>query len=106
MSLYNRAWICHLVISINRVVYAILGLAQWQKIYKTLDESDENDEIQDNFDLKFVHTTKKTVQTLMIVGIVMGVLLDILVWGKRNCASWILYFECIYMIMTSFAPVD
>ena len=42
-SLYPKAWLIHLCINATRIVYPILGMAQWQKAYDTSDEIEKLD---------------------------------------------------------------
>ena len=45
-------------------------------------------------------------KSIMVAVIVLGVLLDLLSWKYRQYASYIVYFEMIYGILFSLAPVN
>ena len=43
---------------------------------------------------------------LIIIAIVLGLVLDLIVWRRRDLAFCIFYYELIYSLLTSFVPYD
>lgn len=50
-NLYTRAWIVHIIYNANRIIYAILGIAAWQKAYEERDKIENlNEELIDKIE--------------------------------------------------------
>ena len=82
-----------------RVIYAIFGVAFWQKGYGDYKENEK-------FDVEFVANTEKFVKATIITLIPIGILLDILVWRYRRYASLLYIYEMLSLIVHSFVPFD
>ena len=95
--MWNRAWILHSLLTLTRIVYPILGVATWQKAYNDVDR------IKD-LNMDFVEKSREILKNIILVGIVFGLLLDLFVWVSRKYATWILYYEIIFLIPLSMLP--
>ena len=91
----------------SRVVYPLLGIAYWQKAYEDKHElAHKATSDFDRINQEFVSATETYVKIAIYALIVLGVLLDIVVWKQRRFASWLLYYECVSFIVQGFVPFD
>ena len=97
--LQTRAWLFHCIIMSSRVIYALIGIASWQKAYK----QEQLDKI-DNLNITLVHQTQTSVTIAIIVSFVIGILLDVLAYVYRKYANLILYYELLFMLLFAFVP--
>ena len=98
-ALYMKAQLAHVVVMLGRVVYPLMGLAYWQKAYEKLDE-------REDINLEFVKSSESIVKIAVVTMIVLGVLLDMLVWRARKFANLILYYEMFGVLIQGFVPYD
>ena len=98
--LFTKAWLIHCVAMLSRVIWPIFKLSYWQKAYEG------RKELKDKFDDEFVTATKPYVIPTIISLIVLGIVLDVIVWRRRHLAQWIFYYECLSNIVQAFAPFD
>ena len=98
-ALYMKAQLAHVVVMLGRVVYPLMGLAYWQKAYEKLDE-------REDINLEFVKSSESIVKIAVVTMIVLGVLLDMLVWKAREFAYLILYYEMFGVLIQGFVPYD
>ena len=73
-------------------------MSVWQKAYK------QQHQIED-LNTEFIESNEKIIKIAIIVAVVLGFLLNILVWFRIKYASWLLNFEILYLILLSFAPL-
>ena len=97
VSLGTRAWLTFSILSLTRVVYFISGIA----IYQTVE--DDNAKIE-GLNEDFVRKTETTVKYAIIVMLVLGVLSNVVIYRYRRCAKWIIYYELVFLILTSLIP--
>ena len=84
---------------LTRVIYPVLGISYWQKGYNTY-------ETIPNIDIEFVKNTETTVKIINYIFIVIGVLLDIVVWRHRKYARIIPYLEIAVLFIQGFVPFN
>lgn len=84
---------------LTRVIYPVLGISYWQKGYKTY-------ETIPNIDIEFVKNTETTVKIINYAFIVIGVLLDIVIWRHRKYARIIPYLEIAVLFIQGFVPFN
>ena len=99
-SMSTKVWIIHMANMALRVIFAIFGVAYWQKVYG--DDYKENDK----FDVEFVTNSEQCVKVTIITLIPIGITLDILVWKYRHYASLLYIYEMISLSVHSFMPFD
>lgn len=87
-SLYTKAWLCHCVMMLSRIVYPLLGIAYWQSGFKDRDKNLKLDQ-------EFAAQIEKPLTTVIIAIIPIGVLIDVICWRYRSLAKWIIYYEAI-----------
>ena len=97
--LEKRAWFMHLVMNLSRLIYPILNVSTWQKAYR------QQHQIE-NLNTEFSEKNEQIIKIAIMVAVVMGFLLNILVWFRNKYASWLLNFEILYLILVSFAPIN
>ena len=57
-------------------------------------------------DEKLLELTMSPIKTVIIVCIAVGVLIDIVTIFYRPFASWVVYFEAVYLLLHGFVPYD
>ena len=45
-------------------------------------------------------------ETLFFILVALGLIIDVIVWKKRDLAFCIFYFEIIWMLLVSFVPYE
>ena len=98
-ALLLRAWVLHIAVMVSRVLYPLLGVAYWQKAYKNTEE-------RDDINHEFVRDSENIIKFATCVMIVVGVVLDILIWRKRKLANILFLYEIIYCFVYGFVPLD
>lgn len=89
----------HTLISLTRLLYAVLGNSYWLKAYDDIDKiKDVNEE--------FIAETETAVKTTIIAIIALGCMLDLLIWKRRAYAKGLIYYELVFIIVISFVPFD
>ena len=53
---------------------------------------------------EFIRKTETTIEYAIVVVIVLGVILNILIYKFRNLAHWIIYLEVVFLMLTCFKP--
>ena len=99
--LQTRAWLFHCIMTSSRVIYALIGIAKWQKAYK----QDQLDKI-DNLNIDLVHQTQTSITCAFIVLYVIGILLDVLAYVYRKHANLIFYYELLFFLLFGFVPFN
>lgn len=82
-----------------RVLYALLGVAYWQKSYEDYLNNPKLDPDK-------VAQTETFVKVSLSVITVIGVLLDIACWRYRKLARLIIVFELVYLPFYALCPYD
>ena len=54
----------------------------------------------------FVEKSEPIVKMVLIALIPIGVLLDVLIWRRRQFANWLLYYELVSILLQGFVPFN
>ena len=98
-KLLTKGWIWHCFMSLTRIISFATGTAYWQKAY-------EVDKFPEGVDEAFVDKTQSTVQAIYLCVIVLGPILDIVVWRKRQLGVLLFYFELVPMCLLAATPLN
>ena len=99
LSLDTKTWLVSIVLNLSRILYPIFGVAHWQTAYKNRHKNERLD--QERVDL-----LEPYVKGAVIGMVALGVLLDILVWKKRNFARVLIYYELASNMLQTLVPFD
>lgn len=94
-----KAWITHMVMMLSRVVYPLFGNSYWQKAYKNYKKNDA-------VNVEFVVASEPHVKLAIMILIVLGVILDVVVWRRRHLGKYIIYYELLSLIVQTFLPFN
>lgn len=94
-----RAWLCHIFITLTRIIFPMLGIAYWQKGLRNAAELE-------GVNKEFVEENRSLLVTLIMVFIAVGVLMDILIWKWRWLGRYLFYLECCGVVIYSLLPID
>jgi hypothetical protein len=98
-SFRNKALILHVVTTMSRVLYPLLGISFWQKAFK-------NRESHQDVNWDFIDEWETYIKATLVGFIILGVLLDIVCWRRRELSSLILYYELVQYIVYGFVPLN
>ena len=87
-KLITKAWLVHCFMNVTRIVGFATNTSYWQKAYDV-------DKFPEGVDEAFVDRTQSTVQAIYLCVIVLGPILDIVVWRKRQLGELLFYFELV-----------
>ena len=54
----------------------------------------------------FVEKSEPIIKIVLIALIPIGVLLDVLIWRRRQFANWLLYYELVSILLQGFVPFN
>ena len=96
-KLITKAWLLHWFITLTRIAGAVTETSYWQRAYRV-------DKFPEKVDVEFVKNSQSVVQALYICIIVLGPVLDIVVWRRRQLGLLIFYFEVFCIGLHGFIP--
>lgn len=96
-SLWTKSWLIHCLCMFSRVVYPILGMSYWQLAYEKPNAK---------VDVEYAKKLQLPVTICAVTLVVIGVLLDILIWRKRKFARLLIYYELLSISLQSLVPLD
>ena len=100
-SFYSKTLGIHIILMASRVLWPFLGIATWQKAYKS-----ENLVTIPDLNLSFIENSELTVKVILGTLCVIGVLFDIIICKYRQYASILLYYELISTSCHAFLPLN
>ena len=98
-KLITKSWVCHCILSALRLVFTISTTPYYKTVYKP-----EN--LHEEIDVDFVQDSKDTVQTLRVCASLLGLVLDIVVWRRRQYGLLIYPLEIIALMLMGLMPFD
>ena len=84
---------------LTRIIYPILGISYMEKGYETY-------ETIPNINTELVKSTETMIKIINYIFIVIGVMLDIVIWRHRKYARVIPYLELAVLFIQGFIPFN
>ena len=89
----------HVVSMLSRIAYPVLGIAYWQRAYK---DRENNPKLNQ----EFVNDSEFAVKTTILVMIILGLVLDVLIFKYRWMARYLVYYEVLSIFSQGFVPFN
>ena len=95
----TKSWVCHCCQTIVRLALTVTGTPYVTKVY-------ESGDYPENMNVDFVQDSKDIVQALFICVTLLGAILDIVTWRKRQFGLLIYPLEVIGLMLMAAMPFD
>ena len=98
-SLCYRAWMFHIIVTLSRVIYPILGISYWQRAFKSrLQNKDVDQDFLDDYE--------DIIKGVIIALIPVGMIIDVVCYWRRDFGKVIFYYELLSTFVQGFVPIN